>query len=462
MQPPPRAAPGAPDPGHPDPPLSQLPPMLVAVGGQVASGKSTVAQRVGVWMGATRIEADRVRERLAHGDDALLLAPETEDAVYEEMLRQAAALLSSGQAVVLDGCFPLVDQREWARRTARERGCLFLFVECRVDAETARARLAAREEPGEEGAWLAIHDELAARWEPTDDLAGPELLVLDCGRPLDENDARLHARLERIAASAPVESGNRGSSAAAHQRLSRVEAFTFDCWGTLLVERDWPTAHARRVEAVLETAREARREISRAEATGVFDSAWSRHMQLWDEGVASGAPEIADWCLETLGVAGEGPRAHLIAHFEEASHSGRVTALPGALHTLTALQRAGVRCGLVCDTGLTPGRVVRKHLEREGLLGYLEALAFSDEVGEPKPGERIFRAALGGLHVSPERAAHVGDLRAHDVAGARRLGMLTIRIRAHYDDASALEDADFVVDDHERLAELLRAASGAG
>ena len=71
-----------------------------------------------------------------------------------------------------------------------------------------------------------------------------------------------------------------------------LRAVTFDCWSTLLVERDWPVAHALRVDALLEAAKRAGRESDRAELSGVFDAAWNRHIARWTHGVASGAAEI--------------------------------------------------------------------------------------------------------------------------------------------------------------------------
>ena len=76
---------------------------------------------------------------------------------------------------------------------------------------------------------------------------------------------------------------------------------------------------------------------------------------------------------------------HLVAHWQEASHSGRVESLAGARETLAALRERGVPTALICDTGLTPGRVVRAHLERHGLLAHLDVQVFSDEEGVPKP-----------------------------------------------------------------------------
>lgn len=235
----------------------------------------------------------------------------------------------------------------------------------------------------------------------------------------------------------------------------RARAVTFDCWSTLIVERDWHAAHRIRVEALRDAAREAGRELTTARAVAVFDAAWTRHMTLWRDGTATGAREIATWALDALAIERSDVHAHLVEHFEEASHSGRVEALPGARETLVALRSAGVRRALVCDTGLTPGRVVRRHLDRVGLLVELENLAFSDEVGVPKPDPRIFHAALDPIGVPPAEAVHVGDLRSHDVAGARAIGAHSIRIRACHDDASDHPEADAVVDDHAELIALL-------
>lgn len=238
--------------------------------------------------------------------------------------------------------------------------------------------------------------------------------------------------------------------------LPAPRAVTFDCWNTLLIEQDWGSAHALRVGALMEAAREAGRPALRDVAGAVFDRAWGRHMALWVDGVATGAPHVATWCLEELGLEVEGPPFdHLVEHFQRASHTGRVTALDGARETVERLARAGVRMALICDTGLTPGCVVRSHLEREGLLAHMHATLFSDEVGVPKPDPRIFHAALDALGVSPEETMHVGDLRRTDVAGARGVAMGSVRLHATHDDVSDLPEADRVAGSHEALQEIL-------
>lgn len=233
-------------------------------------------------------------------------------------------------------------------------------------------------------------------------------------------------------------------------------AVTFDCWQTLIYEASWETAHGLRVAALEHAAQSLERQLEPREASRAFDRAWGRHMDLWANQVATGAREVAHWALEELGMNPQGDEfVPLLAAFEEASHSGEVQMIDGALDTLNRLAEAGIRCALICDTGLTPGRVVRMLLDRHGLLEPLSETIFSDEWSLPKPHPRVFEAALESLGVSAGEAVHVGDLRRTDIAGARGVGMGTVRIRATHDDTSPLADADHVVDSHAELLQVL-------
>jgi putative hydrolase of the HAD superfamily len=125
--------------------------------------------------------------------------------------------------------------------------------------------------------------------------------------------------------------------------------------------------------------------------------------------------------------------------------------------SLAELQERGIRLGIVCDVGFSGGEILRELLDREGLLTYFSGWAFSDEVGHYKPAPQIFEAALAALEAEPAAAMHVGDLRRTDIAGASALGMRTARYRALHDDPEidgAIE-ADFVLDSHSELAELV-------
>jgi putative hydrolase of the HAD superfamily len=429
---------------------------FVAVGGRVASGKSTVARAIARRLDAECIEADDVRHELLDRPATILhearwvrdLRHGFSDEVYRELLQRGAKAIDAGRSVVLDGCFPAAEWRESARRLAHHAGVRFLFVECCVPEVIAIERLSARDRAAGRTGWVALYHDLARHYEPLGEFAPSEVVSVECHGDVD---AVLRALEERGLPPAAT-----GVTSAPRRIHPMPRAITFDCWNTLLVEEDWPLAHAMRVAALHDVAAEAGCEVAREEAGVAFDSAWGRHQELWREGVASGSREIARWGLESLGLPAVGPAfEHLVRLFEEASHTSHVKALEGARELLGALVEAEIPCGLVCDTGLTPGRQVRRLLDRTGLLDALATLVFSDEVGVPKPAPRTFSAALEPLGVAPEQALHVGDLRRTDVAGARAIGMQTVRIRDRYDDTGGDAEADHVVTSYAELCSAL-------
>ena len=75
--------------------------------------------------------------------------------------------------------------------------------------------------------------------------------------------------------------------------------------------------------------------------------------------------------------------------------------------------------GLISDTGITPGKIIREVLEDYELLQYFEVTIFSDETGIYKPNPAAFQFALKELRVQPENTIHVGDLLLTDIKGAR-------------------------------------------
>jgi len=429
---------------------------FVAVGGLVASGKSTVARAIARRLDAECIEADDIRHELLERPVEILhearwirdLRPGFSDEVYRELLRRGAETIDAGRSVVLGGCFPAVAWRESARLIALESGAHFLFVECRVDEAVSIERLSARDRAAGRSGWAELYRNLAEHYEALDEFAPSEVVSVECQQDVE---AVLRELEERGLPAA------RTKIAAAPRRIHPMpRAITFDCWNTLLVEEDWPRAHAMRVTALHDVAAEAGLEVAWEDAGRAFDSAWGHHQKLWCGGIASGSREIAKWSLESLALPTAGPVfEHLVQLFEEASHTSHVKALDGARELLGSLVAADVPCGLVCDTGLTPGRRVRILLDRAGLLEALATQVFSDEVGVPKPAELCFTAALEALGVSPEHALHVGDLRRTDVAGGRAVGMQTVRIRDRYDDTGDGDDADYVITSHTELRAAL-------
>jgi len=112
-----------------------------------------------------------------------------------------------------------------------------------------------------------------------------------------------------------------------------------------------------------------------------------------------------------------------------------------ALHRLRA---SGWRLGVLTN-GL-PSVQFRK-VAALGLTSLVDEVVYAEEhVAGGKPAGAAFRAALDALDLTPDHAICVGDNPVNDVAGARAVGMRTIRLAKPGAAAPAGEDADVVID----------------
>jgi putative hydrolase of the HAD superfamily len=91
---------------------------------------------------------------------------------------------------------------------------------------------------------------------------------------------------------------------------------------------------------------------------------------------------------------------------------------------LRRLKAEGLRLGLISNSH-RPLESFEEHFELEGLISVRVS---SSDHGFLKPHPSIFRAALEQMGVKAGHAAMVGDSVAHDVAGARLVGMRPILI----------------------------------
>lgn len=184
---------------------SMLPPSVVAVGGLLASGKSTLADRIGQVMAAPVVDSDRTRKQMLGFEPTRKVyepafegayTPERTDDVYAELLRRAGAVLDSGRPVVLDASFRSKEHRAAGRRLATEHGVPFYFVECRAPVEHLKERLRQRErETGVSDGRLEIFDDFVERWQDVTELPPKEHLVVETDRLLAESLAKLERDL---------------------------------------------------------------------------------------------------------------------------------------------------------------------------------------------------------------------------------------------------------------------------
>jgi hypothetical protein len=168
-------------------------PIVIAIGGYVASGKSTLAKAVSQRLAAPRVEADRVRRALLEPLPASVSHERIWDGdfterVYRGMLRRAADVLHSGRPVVLDACFPDARRRGEAAALAARHAAEFVFVHCDAPPEQVEARLLRRatRDGGPPGGWPAIAQSVTDTCQPPSPGEPGRYVRIDTGRPRRE------------------------------------------------------------------------------------------------------------------------------------------------------------------------------------------------------------------------------------------------------------------------------------
>ncbi len=148
---------------------------------------------------------------------------------------------------------------------------------------------------------------------------------------------------------------------------------------------------------------------------------------------------------------GAGFIQEMINRFEDCFLDDPPTLKEGVEETLNALN-GRYRLGIISDTGVTPGTLIREHLDRRGLLHHFASTVFSGETGYCKPHPNQFRRALRELEAEPHEAIHVGDLIRTDIAGAQAIGMKAVWVQTEGKTAPDHTRPDYTIT---RLNQLL-------
>jgi uncharacterized protein len=164
---------------------------IVAVGGLIGAGKSTLAGALGRSLGVPALDTDRARKALAgvapgSRASADAYTEEFTRRTYDELFRRADVVLRSGRGVVLDASFRDHVARMRARELAMRHGRPFRFIEAVCDDATLRARLRAREATGSSvsDATEALLDRFRRAFEPVTELPSAEHVPVDTTAPL--------------------------------------------------------------------------------------------------------------------------------------------------------------------------------------------------------------------------------------------------------------------------------------
>jgi aminoglycoside phosphotransferase family enzyme/predicted kinase len=153
---------------------------VIAVGGVIGAGKSTLADALGRALDLPVIDSDRTRKALAgvpatQPAPADAYTPAFTDRTYGEVFRRAEVVLDSGRGVILDATFRGRLLRLGARELARRHRRPFRFVEAICDDTTLRARLRARAAAvSVSDATEGLLDRVRREFDPVTELAAGE------------------------------------------------------------------------------------------------------------------------------------------------------------------------------------------------------------------------------------------------------------------------------------------------
>lgn len=243
-----------------------------------------------------------------------------------------------------------------------------------------------------------------------------------------------------------------------------IEAVTFDYWETLVSEgagidaEEDGSMRSRELRRWSQILHDAGFPVDGVAIEQAFTYNWEVFHECWRANVQHGPREGTSLMCEFLGI--EPPadvREALVASFAQVGREAPLQLAPNAEACLQTLKDAGVRIGIICDVGMTYSPTLRARLDDFGVLELFDHWSFSDEVGCFKPFPAVFEHAFAGLRVEdPSRAAHVGDGRRTDMAGAIAMGMTAVRY-THFNDQpdETGPEGDHVVDDHAKLPAAL-------
>lgn len=237
-----------------------------------------------------------------------------------------------------------------------------------------------------------------------------------------------------------------------------IDAVTFDFWNTVMFEGGGELK-ARRLEIWADLFGSAGIEVDASSLSRAHDIAFEAYVEAWERNEQFRVEDAARRIATAIDFAHRRRVEDvLVQGFSEAGRRAKIELCDGVSDVLHHLSRLGVRLAVVCDVGLTPSNVLRERLAAVDLLEVFDETVFSDEVGWYKPAPEIFAHTLDAIRADPSRSAHVGDRKRTDVQGARGCGMTSVRYTAVFDDPALLPEADYVVDHHRHLLEVLELA----
>jgi putative hydrolase of the HAD superfamily len=231
-----------------------------------------------------------------------------------------------------------------------------------------------------------------------------------------------------------------------------LTTLTFDCWNTL-----YKSPEAVQIERALGFQHILKKEnlsFSLNEIREGFKYAWENaHYQQRAYGREITPRGHLAMILEKLDIiVTEELREQLLKSYTQVLYTVPPEVNGRVVETLKAVSQ-DYKLALICNTGATPGEVLRRIMEKDGINRFFDVLVFSDEVGMAKPSRDIFLYTLQRMGAEPENAVHVGDDPLTDIIGAKKAGMKAVWLAPNQ--SWAVPEADYMIHSLEELPDVL-------
>jgi len=241
-----------------------------------------------------------------------------------------------------------------------------------------------------------------------------------------------------------------------------LKAITFDFWGTLFIEGPDYAGQVKnlRNEILLDAASEAGVPADPALVMEAWRRAALDFDAAWNAGQVMTPFERVTRIFAYLGLPyDEGQVALTTQRIVEAALQGNLIPLPGVLETLPKLAQH-YTLGIVSDTSVSTGRILREQLRRHKLHDLFSGFSFSDETGVVKPKPEAFLAALDEMGAKPQEALHIGDIPRTDIAGAFQTGYPYAVLYTGHTHRNGQPEPTARIRNHQELIPLLRDVIG--
>lgn len=245
---------------------------------------------------------------------------------------------------------------------------------------------------------------------------------------------------------------------------AKIKAITFDLWDTVFIDdSDEPKRKAAgRLSKPAERRLLVREFIQKHHPIDspivdaaynaldfAFRKVWHEHYVTWS------VRERLELILGALGEKlSDEAMAELVRLHEEMELEFMPDIVPGVKEAIAQLH-GRYKLGVISDAIFSPGRALRKLLQRYGMLHFFDVFIFSDELGRSKPDPAVFEAACGKLDVAPQELVHIGDREHNDILYAKKLGVNAVLCTAAIDRGSDPAVADAAFNDFTQLYEII-------